>query len=57
MLSLSDLEMLLAYKDGDGDAHFIVRATDGDGRLQIAENRNTVPQGATGLHRVRAKIA
>lgn len=39
-----------------GDARLVVRATDGDGRLQIAEDRNPVPSGATGLHRVRARV-
>jgi DMSO/TMAO reductase YedYZ molybdopterin-dependent catalytic subunit len=33
-----------------------VRATDGNGVLQIAEDRGTIPQGATGIHRVAAKV-
>jgi len=33
-----------------------VRATDGTGALQISEDRGTVPQGATGLHRVLATV-
>ncbi len=39
-----------------GNLQLVVRATGGDGKLQIVENRNTVPQGATGLHRVRARV-
>jgi hypothetical protein len=31
-------------------------ATDGDGKLQIGEYRDQVPDGATGLHRVRAIV-
>ena len=38
------------------DLRVVVRATDGTGALQIAENRNTIPQGATGLHRVSARV-
>jgi hypothetical protein len=34
----------------------VVRATDGDGKLQISEYRDQVPDGATGLHRVRAIV-
>ena len=33
-----------------------VRATDGTGALQISEDRGTVPQGSTGLHRVLAAV-
>jgi hypothetical protein len=33
-----------------------VRATDGEGKLQISEYRDQVPDGATGLHRVKAKV-
>ena len=39
-----------------GKTQVVVRATNADGGAQITENRNTVPQGATGLHRVRAEI-
>ena len=42
--------------DQTGKTRLIVRATDGDGKLQIAEDRNTVPNGATGLHRVNANV-
>lgn len=38
------------------DVRVVVRATDGDGQLQIAENRPPVPHGSTGLHRVRAQV-
>jgi DMSO/TMAO reductase YedYZ molybdopterin-dependent catalytic subunit len=34
-----------------------VRATDGDGRLQDAEERDSFPDGATGIHRVTVKVA
>lgn len=34
----------------------VVRATDGTGALQIAEDRSTVPQGATGYHRVTVRL-
>jgi DMSO/TMAO reductase YedYZ molybdopterin-dependent catalytic subunit len=33
-----------------------VRATDGTGALQISEDRGTIPQGSTGLHRVLAAV-
>ena len=33
-----------------------VRATDGTGALQSSEDRGTVPQGSTGLHRVLAAV-
>jgi hypothetical protein len=34
----------------------VVRATDGEGKLQTSEYRDQVPDGATGLHRVRANV-
>ena len=37
------------------ESQLVVRATDGEGKLQISEYRDPVPDGATGLHRVRAK--
>ena len=40
-----------------GESQFVVRATDGEGKLQISEYRDPVPDGATGLHRVRANVA
>ena len=40
----------------EGETELIVRATDGDGKPQIAEYRDQVPDGATGLHRVRAVV-
>ena len=43
--------------DEDNNVQLIVRATDGEGSLQIAQSRNTVSEGSTGLHRVRAKLA
>jgi DMSO/TMAO reductase YedYZ molybdopterin-dependent catalytic subunit len=39
-----------------GDYVISVRATDGNGKLQITEERGTVPQGATGIQRVAAKV-
>ncbi len=39
-----------------GEAFLLVRATDGDGNAQITEHRGSVPNGATGLHRVRAEV-
>ena len=39
-----------------GESQFVVRATDGEGKLQISEYRDPVPDGATGLHRVRANV-
>jgi len=40
-----------------GDHRLVVRATDGTGALQIAKDRTSGPEGATGLHRVMARIA
>src|SRR5438876_1983201 len=40
----------------EGETGLVVRATDGDGKLQISEYRDQVPDGATGLHRVRAIV-
>jgi DMSO/TMAO reductase YedYZ molybdopterin-dependent catalytic subunit len=42
--------------DEEGKTALLVRATDGDGKLQISEYRDQVPDGATGLHRVRAIV-
>jgi DMSO/TMAO reductase YedYZ molybdopterin-dependent catalytic subunit len=42
--------------DAPGEYVIAVRATDGTGALQIAEDRATVPQGSTGLQRVRAVV-
>jgi hypothetical protein len=39
-----------------GEYVVAVRATDGTGAPQISEERGTVPQGATGLQRVRAVV-
>jgi len=33
-----------------------VRAADGNGKLQISEYRDQVPDGATGLHSIRAFV-
>jgi len=40
----------------EGENKLVVRATDGNGKLQISEYRDQVPDGATGLHRVRAFV-
>ena len=42
--------------DRPGEYKLAVRATDGDGTFQTAEQRGTVPQGATGYHRVSARV-
>lgn len=42
--------------EAPGEYVIAVRATDGKGGLQVSEERPTVPQGATGLHRVRAVV-
>jgi DMSO/TMAO reductase YedYZ molybdopterin-dependent catalytic subunit len=39
-----------------GDTSVAVRATDGNGGLQISEYRDQVPDGATGLHSVKARV-
>jgi DMSO/TMAO reductase YedYZ molybdopterin-dependent catalytic subunit len=39
-----------------GDYVLWCRATDGNGDLQTSDVRGTAPQGATGLHSVRAKV-
>lgn len=41
---------------GEGETKLVVRATDGNGKLQISEYRDQVPDGATGLHGVRAVV-
>jgi len=42
--------------DEEGETTFVVRATDGNGKLQISAYRDQVPDGATGLHHVRALV-
>src|SRR5207302_11053825 len=42
--------------DEEGETGLVVRATDGNDQLQISEYRDQVPDGATGLHRVRAIV-
>jgi DMSO/TMAO reductase YedYZ molybdopterin-dependent catalytic subunit len=42
--------------DEEGENMLVVRATDGNGNLQISEYRDQVPDGATGLHHVRAFV-
>ena len=39
-----------------GEYRLVVRATDGDGALQIKEERWTAPHGATGYHKVTARV-
>ena len=42
--------------DEEGEAKVLVRSTDGEGEEQISEYRDQVPDGATGLHRVKARV-
>jgi DMSO/TMAO reductase YedYZ molybdopterin-dependent catalytic subunit len=42
--------------EAQGEYKLLVRATDGDGTLQIREDRWTVPHGATGYHKVTAHV-
>lgn len=42
--------------DEEGETELVVRATDGEGKAQISEYRDQVPDGATGLHHVKAKV-
>ncbi|MDQ3152594.1 MAG: molybdopterin-dependent oxidoreductase [Actinomycetota bacterium] len=42
--------------DRPGEYPLLVRATDGAGAPQIAEQRSSVPEGATGYHRVMARV-
>jgi hypothetical protein len=42
--------------DEEGETALLVRGTDGNDKLQISEYRDQVPDGATGLHRVRAIV-
>ena len=42
--------------DREGEYKLAVRATDGEGRQQIKEERWTAPHGATGYHKVTAQI-
>lgn len=39
-----------------GEYRLVVRATEGDGVLQIKEERWTAPHGATGYHIVTARV-
>ncbi|MDQ6709455.1 MAG: molybdopterin-dependent oxidoreductase [Candidatus Dormibacteraeota bacterium] len=41
---------------GPGDYVLMVRATDGGGELQTMQRQGTAPAGATGLHKVKARI-
>jgi DMSO/TMAO reductase YedYZ molybdopterin-dependent catalytic subunit len=41
---------------GASEYQLVVRATDGSGAIQTAEERGTVPDGATGYHRVTLKL-
>jgi DMSO/TMAO reductase YedYZ molybdopterin-dependent catalytic subunit len=41
---------------GSGEFQLVVRATDGSGATQTAEDRGTVPEGATGYHRVTLRL-
>lgn len=39
-----------------GEYKLAVRATDGSGQIQTAEERGTAPEGATGYHKVTARV-
>jgi DMSO/TMAO reductase YedYZ molybdopterin-dependent catalytic subunit len=39
-----------------GEYELAVRATDGAGRPQIEEYRGVIPEGSTGLHRLKARV-
>ena len=39
-----------------GDHRLVVRATDGAGNLQTDKDRTSGPEGATGLHKITAKV-
>jgi hypothetical protein len=39
-----------------GEYKLVVRATDGNGAMQIKEERWTAPHGATGYHKVKARV-
>ncbi|MDQ6882622.1 MAG: molybdopterin-dependent oxidoreductase [Candidatus Dormibacteraeota bacterium] len=41
---------------GPGEYVLMVRATDGAGDLQTAQRQGTAPAGATGIHKVKARI-
>ena len=41
---------------GPGQYKLVVRATDGSGAVQTAEERGTAPDGATGYHRVTLRL-
>ncbi len=45
-----------ASVDQPGDVRAIVRATDGDGRVQIHFRQGTLPDGATGHHTIRVSF-
>ena len=40
-----------------GDHELVVRAIDSTGQVQISEERGTVPEGATGYHRVKVRLS
>jgi DMSO/TMAO reductase YedYZ molybdopterin-dependent catalytic subunit len=42
--------------ENEGEYKLAVRATDGNGALQIKEERWTAPHGATGYHKVTARV-
>ena len=44
------------WRFAEGDHRIAVRAYDGDGSLQSLENRGTRPDGATGVHSLRASM-
>jgi len=45
------------WRPEPGAVEAVVRATDGDGALQIAAEHGTIPEGSTGYHRIRFMVA
>ena len=45
------------WRPEPGSVEAVVRATDGDGALQTATERGTIPEGSTGYHRIRFMVA
>jgi hypothetical protein len=43
--------------NGSGDYHLMVRATDGNGQVQVASLTDPYPDGATGFHVVDVRVS
>jgi len=46
----------LMWSPAAGDGELVVRATDGQGKPQSTKKESSVPDGATGLHRVSVRV-